>query len=64
MDKSLLVANPFALMMNPRDVVEAMERSDRLGRLQRRVCKPLDKPVIPKADEPAVADGDGDDTDE
>jgi hypothetical protein len=61
MDKSLLVANPFALMMNPRDVVEAMERSDRLGRLQRRVCKPLDKPVIPKSADEAVAADDGDD---
>lgn len=64
MDKSLLVANPFALMMNPRDVVEAMERSDRLGRLQRRVCKPLDKPVIPKSTDEAVEADDGDDAEE
>lgn len=63
MDKSLLVANPFALMMNPADVVEAMERSDRLARLQRRVCKPLDKPVIPKAGDEAVGADDDDDGD-
>jgi hypothetical protein len=41
-----LVANPFALMLNPAEVIQAMERSDRLDRLQRRVCRPLDKPLI------------------
>ena len=41
-----LRANPFALMLNPQEVVAAMERSDRLERLQRRVCRPLDKPLI------------------
>ncbi len=43
-----LVANPFALMMEPEAVFQAMERSERLNRLQRRVCRPLDKPLIPK----------------
>jgi hypothetical protein len=55
MDKLPLVANPFALMMHPKDVVEAMERSDRLGRLQRRICKPLDKPVLPRSPEEVAA---------
>jgi hypothetical protein len=55
MDKSSLVSNPFALMMNPEDVVQAMERSDRLSRLQRRICKPLDKPAIPHAPEDVTA---------
>ena len=54
MDKQL-VANPFALMMHPQDVVQAMERSDRLGGLQRRVCKPLDKPVVPRTPEDVSA---------
>jgi len=45
-----IVANPFALMMDPQGVVDAMERSERLARLQRRVCRPLDKPLIPHAD--------------
>ncbi len=40
------VSDPFALMMDPDRVIQAMERSDRLARLQRRVCHPLDKPVI------------------
>lgn len=42
-------ANPFALMMNPQDVLRAVEHSDRLQRLQRRICRPLDKPLIPHA---------------
>ena len=46
MHKQQPVSDPFALMMNPQGVVEAMECSDRLARLQRRVCRPLDKPLI------------------
>ena len=65
MDKSPLASNPFALMMNPDDVIQAMERSDRLGRLQRRICKPLDKPVVQRsADEVAAFDHDVDDSEE
>lgn len=41
-------SNPFELLMNPDAVVQAMERSDRLSRLKRRVCRPLDKPLIPR----------------
>lgn len=47
MHKHSLYANPFALMMDPKAVLEAMERSERLNRLQSRVCRPLDKPLIP-----------------
>ena len=56
-------ANPFALMMNPQAIVEAIEHSERLERLQRRVCRPLDKPLIPKkkAAELAAFDRDIDD---
>lgn len=42
-------ANPFALMMDPQSVVDAMERSDRLKRLQSRICRPLDKPLLGRA---------------
>lgn len=35
-------ANPFALMMAPRQVLEAMEKSDALRRLQHQVFHPLD----------------------
>lgn len=37
--------NPFILMMDPASVFEALERSDRLGRLAGRICRPLDKPL-------------------
>ncbi|MGA0610868.1 hypothetical protein [Caldimonas sp. KR1-144] len=39
------VSDPFALMMNPEAVLRAVECSDRLARLQRRICRPLDKPL-------------------
>lgn len=41
-------SNPFTMMMNPEAIIQAVERSERLNRLQRRVCRPLDKPLIPK----------------
>ena len=40
--------NPFTMMLDPEAILLAVERSDRLNRLQRRVCRPLDKPLIPK----------------
>ena len=45
---SVPASDPFALMMNPAVVLAAMQGSDRLGDLKRRVCRPLDKPLIPK----------------
>lgn len=46
MPEPMQVANPFELMMNPEAVLQAIARSERLERLHRRVCRPLDKPVI------------------
>ena len=43
-------SDPFALMLNPGIVFQAMESSDRLRRLQSRICRPLDKPLIAHAD--------------
>ncbi len=37
-------ANPFILMMDPQAVLSRVEHSERLERLQRRICRPLDKP--------------------
>ncbi len=48
MFSSQTAANPFALMMDPAAVFRALETSDRLSRLQSRVCRPLDKPLIPR----------------
>ncbi|MBI5258637.1 MAG: hypothetical protein HY855_19185 [Burkholderiales bacterium] len=42
-------ANPFALLLDPQAVLASIEHSDRLERLHRRVCRPLDKPVLPNA---------------
>jgi hypothetical protein len=40
-------SDPFALMMDAQSVIHAMEHSEHLARLHRRVCKPLDKPLVP-----------------
>lgn len=45
---TVAASNPFALMMNPQDVLRAVEQSDHLGGLKRRVYRPLDKPLIPR----------------
>jgi len=50
--------NPFALMLDPQGVFAQIEHSERLERLSRRVCRPLDKPVLGQA-----ADGDADSLD-
>lgn len=47
MQTQTLRADPFALLINPQDVVAAMQGSDRLHGLARRVCRPLDRPLIP-----------------
>ena len=41
------LADPFAMLISPDAVMHAVERSDRLARLQRRVYRPLDRPWIP-----------------
>jgi hypothetical protein len=44
-----VAANPFALLMDPESVFRAIEKSERLGRLHSRVCRPLDRPLLPHA---------------
>jgi hypothetical protein len=44
MHSSSVVANPFALMIEPEAIFAAIERSDRLARLKSTICHPLDKP--------------------
>lgn len=43
------IANPFALLLDPQAVLDRIEHSDRLERLHSRICRPLDKPVLPVA---------------
>lgn len=40
--------NPFTMMTDPEVILQAVEQSERLNRLQRRICRPLDRPLIPK----------------
>jgi hypothetical protein len=40
--------HPFALMMDPQSVLDAVECSERLQGLSRHVYRPLDKPLIPR----------------
>lgn len=49
--------NPFALMVHPETVLQAMEGSVRLQQLQRRICRPLDK-AAPEADAAQAEGGD------
>src|SRR5262245_50458823 len=44
------IGDPFAMLINPQAVLIAIEQSGRLGALNSRVCRPLDKPLIPKRD--------------
>lgn len=39
--------NPFMLMLQPEVVLAAIESSERLNRLNRHLCRPLDRPVLP-----------------
>lgn len=49
-DNVVAVTDPFAMLINPQAVLQAIEQSGRLGALASRVCRPLDKPLIPKRD--------------
>lgn len=52
--------NPFLLMINPEVVLAAVEKSERLGQLNRQLCRPLDRPVSVANGRQGVADDDGD----
>jgi len=55
MTEPQIVPNPFELMMNPQAVLQAIERSQRLESLQRRIYRPLDKPLLSKKAPDAAA---------
>ena len=52
MPQESLARNPFLMMLNPEIVLAAVERSERLGQLNRHLCRPLDRPMGQK---PGVA---------
>lgn len=51
MQDSPLIANPFAMMINPQAVIQAMEQSQKLNCLHSRICRPLDNPSNKKSDD-------------
>jgi hypothetical protein len=53
--------NPFLLMLNPEVVLAAIESSERLSKLDRRMCRPLDRHVV--SGQPADDAAPGNDTD-
>lgn len=53
-----VLADPFAMLIDPASVLQAIERSGRLGALASRICRPLDKPLIPKRDDESVRSAD------
>ena len=52
------LANPFVMMTDPETILLAVERSERLNRLSRKVYRPLDRPLIPKVGMKELADFD------
>ena len=55
--------NPFMLMINPEVVFAAMEASERLGQLNRHLCRPLDRVMPVGGDALASAQAEGADED-
>lgn len=57
------VRNPFMLMVQPEVVLAAIENSERLGQLNRHLCRPLDRHQVQgqPAGQDAAASGDRDD---
>jgi hypothetical protein len=51
MHASSHAANPFGMLIDPAAVQRALEGSQRLECLNRRICRPLDRVMPPKADE-------------
>ena len=56
--QSTTLSNPFVMMTNPETILLAVERSERLNRLNRKVYRPLDRPLIPKVGAKELAEFD------
>lgn len=53
--------NPFMLLVHPEAVFAAVEKSERLGSLNRHLCRPLDRVVGPQAAPAAGSEDEPDD---
>jgi len=51
MSQQAQVRNPFMLLVNPEVVLAAIENSERLGKLNSKMCRPLDGPATAAAAE-------------
>ena len=51
MHASSHAANPFGMLIDPASILRALEGSQRLEGLNRRICRPLDRVTPPKSDE-------------
>jgi hypothetical protein len=51
--------NPFLLMISPEVVLAAVEKSERLGQLNRHLCRPLDRTTPAGAGRSESGDDDG-----
>lgn len=60
MSQPATVHNPFMLMLNPEVVLAAVEKSERLGQLNRHLCRPLDRATPQGAKAPVEGDDDSD----
>ena len=56
--QSTTLSNPFVMMTDPETILQAVERSERLNRLSRKVYRPLDRPLIPKVGAKELAEFD------
>ncbi len=57
--KPLCAADPFDLLLAPDAVLQAMERSEHLGQLRRRICRPLDARGEQQGEQRAASAGGG-----
>jgi hypothetical protein len=56
-------ADPFGMLIDPQAIVRALEGSQRLECLNRRVCRPLDRMPVPKDGEVSHRSAERDDGD-
>jgi hypothetical protein len=61
MSQTAQARNPFLLMVSPEVVLAAVEKSERLGQLNRQLCRPLDRPTPSTSARPSVLDDEADD---
>jgi hypothetical protein len=62
MEQQQIVANPFALLLNPEAVHAALQQSTALNRLRSKIWRPLDRSSGPLVGEDGQGDGGSDES--